>query len=78
MAQSASSLQRGKTPPRNEYPDYNTKNSDSKPPVRLELLGMWSTPLLKFLPGPLWPREEASDRAISMGQRERNCEPMQN
>ena len=28
----------------------------------LELWGMWSTPLLLFLPGPLWPGVVAPDK----------------
>ena len=42
-------------------------------PVKLELLGMRSTPLLPSLPGPLWPGVEASDRVLSMSQIELNC-----
>ena len=33
----------------------------------LELWGMRSTPSLRLLPGPLWPRMVAPDRALSMG-----------
>ena len=40
----------------------------------LELWGMWSTPSLPSLPGPLLPGEVAPDRALSMGQIELNCE----
>ena len=36
-------------PPPNECPEYDTKQSDGKAPVTLELGGMPS------LPGPLWP-----------------------
>ena len=42
----------------------------------LELLG--STPLLPLLPGPLWPRVEAPDWVLSMGQTELNCVLMLN
>ena len=38
----------------------------------LELCGMWSTPTLPLLPGPLWSRMVAPDRALSMGQIELN------
>ncbi len=38
----------------------------------LELWGMWSTPSLPLLPDPLWPREVAPDRVLSMGQIELN------
>ena len=37
----------------NEYPAYDTKQSDSEVPVMMELWGMWSTPSLPSLPGPL-------------------------
>ena len=36
-----------------EYPGYDTKQSDDEASV-LELLGMWRTPSLSLLPGPLW------------------------
>ena len=50
------SLQRGKTPHPNEYPGYDTKQSDGEASLRLELWGMRSTPLMPALPDPLWPR----------------------
>ncbi len=53
-------LQRGKTPSPSECPGYNTKQSDGKVPVMLELWGMRSTPSL------LWPGMVAPDRALSM------------
>ena len=34
----------------------------------LKLRGMWSTPSLSSLPGPLWATLIASDRVLSMGQ----------
>ena len=37
-----------------------------------ELWGMWSTPSLLSLPGPLWPRVVAPDSVPSMGQKELN------
>ena len=55
-----------KTPP-NECPGYDTKQSDGKVPVMLELWGMQSTLSLPSLPGPLWPGVVAPDRALSMG-----------
>ena len=55
----------GKTPP-DECPRYDTKQSDGEVPAVLELWGMWSTPLLPSLPGPLWPGVVAPDRALSM------------
>ena len=45
-------LQRGKTIPPNKYPGYDTKQSDIEAPV-LGLRGIWSTPSLPLLPGPL-------------------------
>ena len=51
----------------NECPECDTKLSDSEAPI-LELWRMKSTPSLPLPPGPLWPRVEAPDRALSMGQ----------
>ena len=48
------SLQRRKVLP-NEGPGYDTKQSDGEVPVMPELLGIWSTPSLPLLSGPLWP-----------------------
>ena len=53
--------------PTNEYPGYDTKQSDGEVPAVLELWGMRSTPLLPSLPGPLWPGVVALDRDLSMG-----------
>ena len=56
---STASLQRGKTP-RLSVLDMTLKQSDREVSVILELRGIWSTPLLPSLPGPLsvcqWPR----------------------
>ena len=41
--------------PHNEYPRYDTKQSDGEAPVMLGLCGMWSTSSLPLLPGPFWP-----------------------
>ena len=60
-------------PPPNECPGYNTKQSDGKVLVMLELWGMRSTASLPLLPGPFWPGLVAPDRALSMGQIELNC-----
>ena len=57
---------------------YDTKKSDGKVPVMLELLGMRSTPSLPLLPGPLWPRVVTPDRVQSIGQIELNCVLMLN
>ena len=46
----------------NECPGYDTKQSDGEVPVMLDLWGMWSTPSLLLLPGPLWPRTVAPDK----------------
>ena len=51
----------------NEYPGYDSKQSDGEVPVMLELGGMWSTSSLPLLPGSLWPGVVAPDRALSMG-----------
>ena len=34
----------------------------------LEIRGMWSTPSLSLLPGPIWPRVVAPERVLSMSQ----------
>ena len=34
----------------------------------LELWGIWSTPTLPLLPGPLWPRVVAPERALSTSE----------
>ena len=66
-------LCRGARPPtttntNNEYPGYDTKQSDGEVPVILELWGMWVTSSFPLLPGPLWPGMVAPDRVLSMGQ----------
>ena len=53
--------------PRNECAGYDIKQSDGEAPVMLELWGMWSTPSLPLLSGPLRPRVVAPDRALSIG-----------
>ena len=63
----------GEHPPANECPGYDSKQSDGEAPVMLELWGIWSTPLLLLLPGPLWPAVVAPDSVLSMGQIELNC-----
>ena len=54
-------LQNGKTQP-HECPRYDTKQSDSKVPVMLELWEVQSTPSLPLLPDPLWSGVVAPDR----------------
>ena len=57
----------------NEFPGYDTKQSDGEVPVMPELLGMRSTSLLPSLPVPLLPGVVALDRVLSMGQIGLNC-----
>ena len=57
----------------NEYPGYDTKQSDGEVPVMLELWGMQSTPSLPSLLGPLLLGVVAPDSVIFMGQIELNC-----
>ena len=64
--------------PPNECPRYDTKRTDGKVPVMLKLWGMWSTPSLPSLPGPLRPGVVTPDRVLSMGQIELNCILMRN
>ena len=54
-------------PPPNEYPGYDTKQSDSEVPGMLELWGMQRTPSLPLLPGPLRPGMVAPDRTLPIG-----------
>ena len=49
---------------------YDSKQSDGKAPVMLELWGMQSTPSLPSVPGPLGPGLIAPHRVQSMGQKE--------
>ena len=44
----------------------------------LELWGMWSTPSLPSLPGPLWPGVVAPDGVLSMCQIVSSCVLMLN
>ena len=64
--------------PHNEYPGYDTKQSDGGATVMLERWWIRSTSLLPSLPGPLWHRVVAPDRVLSMGQIELNCILMPN
>ena len=58
-------LCRGVRPPPNEWPEYDTKQSD-----RFQwcwgFWGMQSTLLLLLLPGPLWLRMVAPDRVLKL------------
>ena len=51
----------------------DTKQSDGETSVILGLQGMWSTPSLPSLPGPLWPGVVVLDRVLHIGQIELNC-----
>ena len=57
----------GWNPSPHECPGYDTKQSYGEVPMMLEFWGMWSTPSLPLLPGPLLPEMVAPDRALSMG-----------
>ena len=63
--------------PPNEYPEYDTKQSDGEVPVMLGLWEMKSALSLALLPCPLWPRVVAPNRAL-IGQIELNCVLMLN
>ena len=54
----------------NEYPRYDTKQSNSKASVMWELWGMWSISSLPSLPGPLWTGMVKPYRILSTGQNE--------
>ena len=66
-------LCRGVRPRSPTCPGYDTKQSDGKFPVILDLWRMWSTSLLPSLPGPHRLRVVAPDMALSMGQIDLNC-----
>ena len=51
----------------NECPRYDTKQSDGKIPVMLDLWGMRSPSLLPSFLGPLWPRVVAPDKGPIYG-----------
>ena len=52
---------------------YDTKQSDGKVPVMLELWRKWINPSYLLLPDQLWSRVKASDRVLPVGQIELNC-----
>ena len=66
-------LCRGVRPHPNEFPGYDTKNSNGEVPIMLELWGMRSISLLPSLPDPIWPGVVEPDRVRSSGQTELNC-----
>ena len=47
--------------------EYDIKQSNGESLVP-ELWGMWSTPSLPLIPGPLWPWVVVTARVPSMGQ----------
>ena len=57
----------------NEFPGYDTKQSDAEVPVMLKLWEMPITSLLRSLQGPHWSGVVAPDKVQSMGQIEANC-----
>ena len=57
----------GVRPLPNEYPGYDTKQSDGEVSVMLKIWGTQSTLSLPSVPCLLWPRVVAPDRALSMG-----------
>ena len=57
----------------NKCPGYDAKQTDANVPVMLELWGMWSTPLLPLLPGPLWPGVIAPDKGPIYGLNRTYC-----
>ena len=64
------SLQKARPLPHIECPGYDTKQSDGKAPVILELWGMQSSTSLPSLPSPLWRGVVAPDMVLSFGQTE--------
>ena len=71
-------MQRGKTPPDNECPGYDNKQSNDEAPVMLKLWEKQSTPSLPSLPDLFLARVIAPDRVITMGQIELNRVIMSN
>ena len=65
-------------PTPNEYPGYDTKQSDCEVPVTLGLWPMRSTPSLPSLPRSLWPEVVAPERVLSIDLIELNCVLMLN
>ena len=60
-------LCRGVSPPPNECPGYDAKQSEGEVLAMLELWGMQSTPSLPLLPGSLWPGIVAPDKGPIYG-----------
>ena len=51
----------------NDCSGFDIKQSDGEVPVKLELWGVQSIPLLPSLPGPPLPGVVLPDRSLSMG-----------
>ena len=49
---------------------YDTKQTDGEVPWMLEFVGIWSIPSLLSLQCPRWHKGVASDRFLSMDQKE--------
>ena len=64
--------------PANECPGDDTKQFVGEAPVMTDHWRMQNSPSLPLLPGSLWSRVVAPDRALSMGQIELNCTLMIN
>ena len=73
IAQSAGAVEYTDCISADEYPKYDTKQSDVEVPVLLELWVIGNATSLPSLPGPLWPGVVAPDRVLSMGQIELSC-----
>ena len=56
--------------PHHECPGYDIKQSAGEAMMMQELWGMWSTPLLPSLPGPLCLSKVVPDKVLPMGQEE--------
>ena len=63
-------LCRGVRLPPNDVLGYEIKSSDGE---ALGICGMWSTPSLPLLLGPLWPGEVTPNRFLSMDQINKLC-----
>ena len=52
----------------NQFPVYDTKQSDGEASVILEILGMLINPSSPSFQGPIWPGVIALDTVLSMSQ----------
>ena len=67
LAQVAGAVEYTGCTPTNACPVYDTKQSVGDVPVMLDIWGLRTTPSLPSLPGPLYPRQVAPARVLSMG-----------